>query len=312
MREARAKSQAYNLFGRLFIDGLNPTTLGWVKFLPDLYSQVPEEKDPDLWASSFQRIFGSEVTPYGSVFCSSGGKLGGAVASRVISAFQESGFNKAKLRVEPDHIGAELLNLGFICAALSESLADGQNVAAAALVQLKDKFLRQHVLRWLPALAVAVGERGAPFYQRLVDLSLELVLSEEATGVDTDLDLGLPQPTLDLSETSTDWRAISRHFLTPAFSGFYLSRGQIVELSAAVGVPSGFGPRENMLQTLFLGSADRTQLAGLLTKFDALLLSSQQSFESKRALGAPVDLWLSRLGDSRATVSTLSAAVAAS
>ena len=84
---------------------------------------------------------------------------------------------------------------------------------------------------------------------------------------------GFQLPTVPdvLADEKTGLKEIARYLLTPTYSGFYLSRDDLSRLASGLGIPRGFGSREQMLTNLLRAAADYEQLALLAERLGSFL-----------------------------------------
>lgn len=101
------------------------------------------------------------------------------VMDAVIATYAAGGFEIADdFRDLPDHIAAELEFLYTLLfrEARAQLTGDSQDVAA---VDLRGRFLREHVSRWVPPFAAEVGRSAqTPYFRGLAALTSEFVARE--------------------------------------------------------------------------------------------------------------------------------------
>jgi putative dimethyl sulfoxide reductase chaperone len=319
---ALARGRAYSLFGRLFQHGLNPETTAPVMAIPELAAEIPDldrahQPDFDRLAADHYALFGLNVFPHESIFLDIESTLGGPVTGEVMGFYQQAGFDFIQSGDNPDHVGLELGLLAFLSSAEADAWEDGQALVALRLRELQRRFLDGHLLRWLPGLNLAIRQQGEPFYSALAGLTLELA-GEHRSGlaggsVPDQPGFQLP-PVLDvLSDEKTGLKEIARYLLTPAYSGLYLSREDISRLASGLGIPRGFGSREQMLTNLLRTAADYEQLPRLVENLGILLESWIEFYAGLCGDERPLDPfaapWLERLNHTQALLATVSSQI---
>jgi len=269
---ALARSRSYALFGRLFLSGLMPDELPYVRAIPELAGTLPETVNEDEAAADYQHLFGFNVFPHESIFLDPAGLLGGPVSESVLQSYTRAGYNAGMSSDNADHIGHELNCLAFLCGAEAGAWEDDRPDVARRMVVLQGEFLDQHLLDWLPALVLAIGQQKLPFYSALAALVLDLATSHRA---DPDQgpadDIILPEPPDPLADEQAGLRDIVAYLLTPAYSGIYLARDDIGRLARQQTLPRGFGGRRLMLQNLLRSAANYDTLELLLQDLSELI-----------------------------------------
>jgi TorA maturation chaperone TorD len=319
---ALARGRAYSLFGRLFQHGLTPEVSAPVQAIPELAAAVPGLNaaggaDFDSLAADHYALFGLNVFPYESIFLDVESNLGGPVAGEVMAFYQQAGFQVFQSGENPDHIRLELGLLAFLSSAEAEAWGDGLEAVALRLRELQRRFLDVHLLPWLPGLTQAIRQQGAAFYTALADLTLELAgehragLAGGASAASPGFELP-PAPDV-LANEKTGLKEIASFLLSPAYSGMYLSREDISRLASRLGVPRGFGSREQMLTNLLRTAADYEGLPPLVEGLYSLAEDWTGFYKALsgdlRSLAPFAAPWLERLHGTRALLTTLSAQV---
>ena len=267
VQTAVARSHTYTLLSQLMAQGLTPQTLTAVQqidYFTDALSSMPNHKtaggfDLDEAAALHQDIFGFSMYPYQSVFLDTSNLLGGSETDRVLETYQQAGADSLvdDLLVSltgdmPDHIATELAFLAFLCGAEADAYEDGLVAVARRMAQLQHDFLREHLLRWLPPLVIAIEYEENPFYTAIAQLLLDFVgdhASSDSTNR-TPSAFTLPSPPALLDDEKTSLKDIAGFLLRPSYTGIYLSRTQLRKLARQYRLPHGFGEREQVLTNL--------------------------------------------------------------
>jgi TorA maturation chaperone TorD len=315
---AQARGNAYHLFSRLYLRGLEPSLLPLVAGIPELAGALDGAAESqvsliDNLAADHYQLFGLNVFPFESVFLDAEGRMGGPSTQVVTDFYRISGFPNNRHGESPDHIGLELAFLAFLCAAEADAWEDERLLSARRLRRIQYRFLDEHLLRWLPGFLQAVRRQGFPFFSELTELAFELAC-EHYYDIGTEMVVrGEPfrlHPLPDLlADHKTGFKEISSYLLTPAYSGLYLSRDEITRLAQAVALPRGFGDRGQMLHNLFLAAVDYGCLPDVLDRLSALNaewvdyyrnISEQGEIPSQIA-----EVWLERLERTAQIIATI-------
>jgi TorA maturation chaperone TorD len=260
--------------------GLKPEFSASVQAIPELSVLAPglgsaSPVEFDRLAADHYTLFGLNVFPHESIFLDGEGDLGGAVSSSVLAFYQQAGYDVLLAGENPDHIGLELRLLAHLAAAESEAWEDGLPTVVQRLSDLQRRFLDEHLLRWLPGLVQAIRQQDEGFFSALADLSLELasehIGSQEREPASAHPDFELPRFPDLLVHEKTSLKDFAHFLLTPACSGFYLSREDISRLASSLKIPRGFGSREQMLANLLRAAADYESLPPLVEGITTLL-----------------------------------------
>lgn len=253
--------------GHLLSEGFHPDRDAWVYEVPILASAIADSDfDTDGWHAEFHRIFIREVHPFANVFLSSDAQMGGLRTSWVKDDLQRMGLSIESTSSEPDHLGHLIITLGHLVGAEQDAVEDEIWNAIAGLRTLQAKWIDDHITPWLIPLQMAVQQQGPSLYVFVLELVAELVCSRRQR-------LELPyQPTrafvlpptiADLEHRQTDMRTIATQLITPALSGWYLSRGWISILGAQLDLPCGFGSRRLMMTNLLHTAIDHDAIPRL-------------------------------------------------
>jgi TorA maturation chaperone TorD len=254
-----ARQRTYQLFSRLYAAGPIADLLPVVAAIPELGAHLSGQLQADQLAAAHYHTFSETILPFESIFRDPSGLLFGDVTAVVAARFAAAGFTSD---VEPDAIGAELGFLAFLSAAERAAVSAGAEIAAETARYRQRDFLGQHLLIWLPPFVIALENGREPFYADLGKLTLALVAEHLAELPPQTVVLPpLPAPPDLLKDQSTSLRQISGLLLTPAYSGFYLSREAIATMARALRLPRGFGGRRQILRNL-LETAGQYESAG--------------------------------------------------
>lgn len=265
---ARARSRTYDLLGRLSLTGLTAEELPYVAEISELAATLSDHFEADEAAADHQQLFGFNVFPHESIFLDPSGLLGGPIADAILLGRQRAGFVRQIDSDMVDHLGQELKYLALLSDHEARARQDGSNDIVRRMAGLQREFLDQHLLRWLPALLVAIEKQGQRFYNALIHLVFDLSLAHRADLSSTPApEFVLPDPPALLTQKGTGLKEIAAYLLAPPYSGIYLSRDDIGRLARRQELPRGFGNRQQMLLNLWRSAA---MYDGLETSIEAL------------------------------------------
>ena len=166
-----ARERALLLIADLWARGLSAETLDAWRSVPQLGVDLSGDVDLDEAAAVHVRLTQVELFPYESVFIDDGGLLGGDVAAAVKARRARAGLGDP-VELEADHLAEELRLLAFLSGAEGDALRDGVDPGNVRMHQ--QQILDEHLLRWLPAFAVAVEGLGLTGVEALYTESVRL------------------------------------------------------------------------------------------------------------------------------------------
>lgn len=297
---ALARSRAYALLGRLFLDGLTPEHLEAVAALAVFQPVLPEAQDEDTRAAAYQTTFGLNVMPFAGVFLAPDGQLGGAVGAEVTEAYRQVGFTDP--RAEPEHIGVELAFLAHLTR------------HDHTLIHQRH-FLDAHLLGWLPALVMSIRQEEDPFFTRAAEVALDVVLDHRAALGPPEPEAFVPPPPPPplLDNPKTGLREVAAYLTHHAQCGLFLSRRTIRQLGRAHRLPGGFGNRALLMTNLLRAAVRYQALPALLDHLRALVDTWAAAYTALQAqevpgTAEPVACWQARLAATRRQLDTLQSA----
>ena len=115
--------------------------------------------------------------PYGSVWLEGGNTVMGESTMAVQALYQEGGFDMSEeFREVPDHVAVELEFLYLLIYRENEAVRNGEHDAREAKAALRQRFLDEHLGRWVGPFTAAV-KTGAQsnFYRQLAELTHRFV-----------------------------------------------------------------------------------------------------------------------------------------
>jgi len=115
--------------------------------------------------------------PYGSVWLEGGNTVMGESTMAVQALYQEGGFDMSEeFREVPDHVAVELEFLYLLIYRENEAVRNGEHDAREAKAALRQRFLDEHLGRWVGPFTTAV-KTGAQsnFYRQLAELTHRFV-----------------------------------------------------------------------------------------------------------------------------------------
>ena len=122
--------------------------------------------------------------PYGSVWLEGGSTVMGESTMAVQELYREGGFDMSEaFREVPDHIAAELEFLYLLIYRENEAQRNGQTEEQEAKAALRQRFLDEHLGRWVgPFTAVVKTGAQSSYYRQLAELTARFVELEAGKG----------------------------------------------------------------------------------------------------------------------------------
>ncbi len=286
-----ARSRAYALFSRLYLEGVTMEIVPRVQTVPPLMEALPDPFDEEKAAADHYDLLHLNVLPYASLFLDQTGQWGGATTETARQLVAQAGYTADMSRESADHVGHALGALAFLCGAEADAWEDGQAEEITRMQDHQRRFFDTYLLWWLPALAAAMRRHTYPFYTALSDLTLDLVLDHRVSlGAPLALRLAtsrLPDPPALLDDARSGLKDIAAYLTTPAWSGLYLSRTDIGHLGRSQHLPRGFGDRTQMLANLLRAAVDYDHLDPLLAQLHDLVVTWQSTYTALRDQDVP-------------------------
>ncbi|MBK7897769.1 MAG: molecular chaperone TorD family protein [Anaerolineaceae bacterium] len=279
---ARARSYSYRLFSELFLQGVTAVSLPYLQQIPDLTAVLPIPFNADSAAASHHELFQFNLFPYESFFLGDDGLVGGEVTAVVNQHYVQLGFQTAVTNNQADHLGHELACLAFLVAQEAEAWEADQPAEASDGQTRQQVFLQNHLLRWAPTCLLAIQQQADPFFARLAEVTLDLLLAHAdvlAADSATPPNFLPPAPNI-LAQDKTGFKEIVHFLLLPALSGISLSRDNIGQLARQFALPRGFGSRETMLLNLMRTAVQYDALPPLLTALQDTCRRWQTSYQA--------------------------------
>jgi len=159
-------------------------------------------------------------------------------------------------------------------------------------------FLQHHLLRWLPPFVLAVAAQGDAFYNALANLVLDFTadhVSNPGMVVNPHVLPALPSM---LENDKTGLKDIANYLITPAYSGFFLSRDHISRIAREHQLPRGFGNRSQMLTNLMKTAVQYDQFPALISTLQNTATTFWQQFnqivQTNPHQASPIAPWQNR------------------
>jgi TorA maturation chaperone TorD len=206
--------------------------------------------DADELAAAHTECFSFQLVPYASVYLSPDGMLGGEAADRI------AGFWRAlhsSPPFEPDHLASLL---GAYASLLSQLSPEGHT---GAVQRVRATMLFEHLCSWLPIYLLEVIRLGGPYGTIWAPTLLALITEEAATVAAVS---PLPRTPLALREVPplgfvsggasepTSIRELIDAVLSPARSGFIVTRADLKLVASRLGLGMRLGERRYILRAL--------------------------------------------------------------
>ena len=291
------RRQSYMLCAELIGRGLETVTVENMQRFPQLATLWRPDDGVDAAAVDHHACFGRQVYPFEGVFRDVPALVGGRTsallshyAASVPSAYDT--FDDAAYG--PEHLATQLGHLG--------RLVDSPTLAR--------RFLGEHVLWWLPQVAIAtegVGSRYSQALQFALDTVGAHALEVGAESIALQFTSRQRSGRHSVGERSAmeEWepslreRELRMRLLTPALSGWLLTQHTIDNIGRVAELPTGFGRRDQLLQTLL----DSARRYGVMERVQAQLRREctrwQVCYRSIAgrlpAFATPTAYWIDRL-----------------
>ena len=278
-----ARQHSYQLLGNLFLNGVGEENRPVLAQLPELAPHLPDPFDADEMAATHQSLFGFNLLPYESVFLTPERVLGGHISDQLARQAGELHFQGGQ-SAQMDHMGQQLLLLGYLCGAELNMLDRGEVREAALWGRAQADWLAQHLLAWLAPFCASLLNQGEPFFTAVGELTLS-VLADHWRSVYNEMapQISLPAPPEILADEKAGLKEIGNFLMTPVYTGLLLTRDDLSRLGRQFRLPRGFGSREQMMTNLLRSAAQYDQILQLMTALAALLAESQARYDSWQA-----------------------------
>ena len=263
------KSQITNLslLSRLWLSEPDAETLALARD-----AGLASDGDPSALAAAWTDLFLLNVYPYGSTFTDPSGELNGPSAAAAAARYETAGYAPPDLSTAgaPDHAG---LCLGY----LAHLDASGR----------QDPGFTGWLVDWLPVCTIAIERQPSPhaFFRSLAATTREALLARPGDASQDPL----PLPVQDGDEL--DLSAVVRRLLSPASSGFFLSRSRLGAIALAAGMRLPFGSRYDVARALFEAAGES---GGIEQVLDALRREAAAWDDRYAGLAAAHPGWITR------------------
>lgn len=313
---ARARGRAYALLADLVARGLTAATREAAMLSPAIAAALDRYGDPDGPAIDHQHVLGDTVYPVEGAFLDPDGQVGGQPAERLAARYRSCGFAPDPRGEPAEHLATELRALAFLSAAEADALRDGEAAIAATIAEHQRALLDQHLLRWLPPLAVAVRRCGRPWPTALVDQIEELLLFHAGAALPAPRTTWAlaPLPEL-LGDPEVSLRRIAAVLTTPARAGAFLSRADLGAIGRRLGLPRGFGSRVDLLENLLAAAGRFQAVEPLLHAIAAVVSETRDALAQARyedhVVTSVLAPWRARCDETLVVLDAIGAAVGA-
>lgn len=195
--EARHRSDIYGLLATVYGQEITSDLLGRIKapqFLGalsvlevegiDSLMQKPEAELLEDLAVEYTRLFlgpGKHISPHESVHHQredgQWGKLWGASTVEVKKFIEATGLSYTDdYKGMPDHISVEFEFMQQLILREEKAWMDEDRDKAVACRQVEKKFIKEHLIRWVPAFCeMVIQEAELPFYQAMAALTRSFI-----------------------------------------------------------------------------------------------------------------------------------------
>ena len=295
---ALARKRSYELFGRLFLEGIREEDRPVLAELPELAPHLPKPFDADDVAAIHQSLFGFNLLPFQSVFLTPERVLGGETTDMLQRQASGLGYASAASG-NIDHIGQQLLLLAYLCGGEAVWLAKGELREAALLAADQSDWLDGQLLRWLFPFVTCLRRQGDAFYGAMGEMALALLADHRQATASEPGKWRLPEPPAVLEDDKSGLKEIATYLMTPVYGGLFLTKDDLSALGRQFRLPRGFGSRDQMMTNLLRSAAQYDGVASLMEAFRELLDSEIAAYEQWQrewpSLESFLSPWSSRL-----------------
>lgn len=124
--------------------------------------------------------FGILAKPYGSIYLDNDKQVMGESAVKVQDLYREYGFDvDENFREVPDHIAVQLEFLYLLSHGIAVAVSSGDNQETSRRTTLKQRFLEQHLGRWIEPFTAAVCSGAETEYYRELAALTRNILSDD-------------------------------------------------------------------------------------------------------------------------------------
>jgi hypothetical protein len=198
-------------------------------------------------SAAYTELFLLNVYPYASVYRDSPAELNGPSSLWAAGRFAAAGFAPPELdtAAAPDHAGLCLAYLG----------------------QADDRDFLRFCLEWIPVFTLAAErEPAADTFHRSLARETREALFSRAAGSGPSREPGPERLTPDTADPEEEVRLsdVVRYLLSPARSGFFLSRSRLGRMAREIGLGLPFGARFDVAENLFASAGEAARVPELL------------------------------------------------
>lgn len=285
---AEARAGTYRLLSQLYSHELDREVLEFLRENPGIISNnflTREQEESWLQALrvEYSYLFLLNIYPYESLYTGPEVRLNTVETERVQAFYEELGFNNNS-EVFADHVAVELEFMATLAQQEAHYWQKNLKVQAGYLSGLAQKFLQEHLLKWLLIFSLAVQRTTRQaFYRELVEETLAFVcqdFQQLSEGLNEKEVAAIEQRSITAKPSHE--RSLSnliRYLITPDEAGFYLCKIEMFRLAQAMQLPSGVGDRFQMLKSLFENAAQYEMLEKLVSALIEIVQGYEEDFD---------------------------------
>ena len=212
------------------------TTLKTLK-LTNVTSETLSNLTNDDLASEHYATFGMTVFPFGHYYTSEGRNFAGDDDFHLIKLYQKNGFDY------------ESISYGMGATHLGTMLHFVQFTIDNNLPHLRREFIANQLLTWVKTFTLSLEELDSFFRPIVNEIEQKLISEWQSLNGPQHLDeISFKLPDFDifkdlLEVEKTSLKDIGEYFITPARSGFFLSKPTLINFAQKLNIPIGFGNR---------------------------------------------------------------------
>ena len=300
----RARSQNYDLLAQLLCTGFDAKLVPILRFSPR-YQRSLEGREVEELEELHEHLFDEDFSIFSGVFLNPEGRISGPLVGRLRQNLVSIDALPTDREIEPDSLIEQVALLARLVGCEVEGWENERPEEWQSFHRAQGLILHQHLMPWLPPWTVALILQDQAPYRVLAEELWHCAFTHfselhPGCGIDE-----RPFPVGDhgvalLHQPAMGNSQVAEYLVRPFYSGWYLSRSDLLKLAEVVNVSLPLGVRQSMMLEL-LNAADRTHLVSALMQKVRLW---EQGYDDLRA-PQQVSTWRERLAVTRRLVDAL-------
>lgn len=261
--ESKLTVRLLSVLSELLFVGASEEMLGDDWGMHRFIDDVPESLDQAR--ALHYEVFFRQMLPVMGLFVSQTKYIDPTIRELIIRLYRscDLGWVTGRDDSDGDHIGILFKAVAVLMDDQVVALEQGDEPEARKLAQRHQRLLREYVMPWLPPLYLAIQEVSPGFYAQWLNVIL-LRLEDERLIPSPGLQRAYVKPFDPMSDPETGLRQIREWLLIPARSGIYITPQTLQQIGQALDLPSGFGGRDQILDSLLRAAGEYDKVGELL------------------------------------------------